>query len=198
MQMTERSFGTLTVWPEVSDPAVKPTFNQDIPEHWPQWAKLSDGEFFEVLRLTLDDVRFLINGFDEQHPWLDKAEYEDWRYQKFCLTLHGYKWAERKHPNAKSDGVGLLNQITTRVLLIGGRSLTGGDLAIDAAERFGSVCSLSEIRATMFRLQRAHHFTSSGDANLITSYPELRDMARALEIMLKTDRKNFWDAPDDR
>jgi len=87
--MQERVYGELTAWPEVSDPAVKSTFNQDIPEHWPQWAKLSDGEFFEVPRLTLDDVRFLINGFDEQHPWLGKADYEDWRYQKFCLTLHG-------------------------------------------------------------------------------------------------------------
>jgi hypothetical protein len=182
-------------------------FNSEIPLHWPPWARLVDRQVGQVLELTVDDLDFLDSGFGETLPLLthdpeDLNDFENWRFQRFCLTFDGYFWVGNEYPHSGVNPVVVLAAVHRRVRLIAGGDL-GGDtkrtpVADDAWMRLATACSFPEIRACMFNCQRAyHHWFSGPGPTFLESYPELHQMSRALRMMLRNGKRLFWDEPLD-
>ena len=198
-----RTFGELNDLEASANHQEALQFDTSLPAHWPPWARLADHQVRQVHELTPDDLEFLATGFGEQLPWLMHEEdqhtflksFEEWRYGRFCLTFNGYDWIEKEYPNSGENPVVVLSAIYRRVRMIAGGDLDGSPVANDAWMRLATACSFSEIRASMFHCQRAHHHWSGGGPTLLEAYPELHQMSRALSEMLRNKKTKFWEEP---
>ena len=109
------------------------------------------------------------------------------------MTFDGYYWLGNEYPHSGRNQVVVLAAVNRRVRMIAGGDLNSSPVTYDAWMRLASACSYSEIRACMFYIQRAHRHTFSGGPLLLEAYPVLRQMSRALRVMLRNGKRLFWD-----